>query len=209
VRWAQLGLLSSHARAHGTPPREPWAYGERAEAIVRRYVELRYRLLPYLVTEAHACAGRGTPLVRAMVLDFPHDRTARGLDDQYLLGRALLVAPVLDAREERDVWLPEGTWVDFWSGERVEGGRWLHVDAPLHHVPLWVRGGSVLPLGHVVQHVGERPLDPLEVQLHAVDRVRAGYGLRDGDGSTIAIDVQDGEVTVEGAPGRVEVVWRG
>jgi len=209
VRWAQLGLLSSHTRAHGTPPREPWAYGERAEGIVRRYVELRYRLLPYLVTEAHACAGRGTPLVRAMVLDFPHDRTARGLDDQYLLGRALLVAPVLDAREERDVWLPEGTWVDFWSGERVEGGRWLHVHAPLDHVPLWVRGGSVLRLGPVVQHVGERPLDPLEVQLHAVDRGPAGYRLRDGDGSTIAIDVQDGEVTVEGAPGRVEVVWRG
>jgi len=107
------------------------------------------------------------------------------------------------------IWLPEGTWVDFWSGERVEGGRWLHVHAPLDHVPLWVRGGSVLPLGPVVQHVGERPLDPLEVQLHAVDRGPAGYRLRDGDGSTIAIDVQDGEVTVEGAPGRVEVVWRG
>jgi alpha-glucosidase (family GH31 glycosyl hydrolase) len=144
-----------------------------------------------------------------MVLDFPHDRTARGLDDQYLLGRSLLVAPVLDERDERDVWLPEGTWVDFWSGERLEGGRWLHVAAPLDHLPLFVRGGTVLPLGPVMQHVGERPLDPLEVQLHALEGGSAGYRLRDDDGPTISISVREGEVSVEGAPGRVEVVERG
>jgi alpha-glucosidase (family GH31 glycosyl hydrolase) len=144
-----------------------------------------------------------------MVLDFPHDRTARELDDQYLLGRSLLVAPVLDERDERDVFLPEGTWVDFWSGERLEGGRWRRVHAPLDVLPLFVRGGTVLPLGPVVQHVGERPLDPLEVQLHALEDGAAGYRLVDDEGPSITISVQDGEVTVEGAPGRVEVVERG
>jgi alpha-D-xyloside xylohydrolase len=209
VRWAQLGLFSSHARAHGTPPREPWAYGEEAEAIVRRYVELRYRLLPYLYTEAVECAARCTPLVRAMVLDFPRDRTARDLDDQYLLGRSLLVAPVLDAGEERAVWLPEGDWVDFWSGARVPGGRWVDVHAPLDVLPLWVRGGRVLPLGPVMQHVGERPLDPLEVQLCALDGRAATYVVRDDDGPRVRIAVRDGRVSADGAPGRVEVVERG
>ena len=97
LRWAQLGLFSSHVRAHGAGQREPWVHGEQVEDAFRRFAELRYRLLPYLWTEARRCAETSLPMARAMVLDFPDDPTSEHVDDQYLLGEHLLVAPVLDA----------------------------------------------------------------------------------------------------------------
>lgn len=213
VRWLQLAVFSSHARAHGTPPREPWAFGPEAEAIARRYLELRMRLVPYLVSEAVEGARVSLPLVRALALAFPADRTAAGIEDQFLLGRALLVAPVLDSGTERAVWLPAGEWVDFWTGERVAGGRWLEVDAALAHVPLWVRGGELLPLGPVAQHTGERALDPLTVQVCALDAGEARCVLHE-EGGLVEVRARraaDGtlDVVAQGAPGAVHVEERG
>jgi alpha-D-xyloside xylohydrolase len=181
VRWAQLALLSSHARAHGHPPREPWAYGECAEEIVRTWAELRARLIPYLWAEALRCGEDATPLVRALLLDFPGDPVAGGVDDQYLLGRSLLVAPVLDDQDRRRVYLPPGGWVDFWTKEPVEGGRHLEVAAPLDTVPLWVRAGAILPLGPPRQHADEATDEPLTVELYAPEGERE-YVLREAGG---------------------------
>src|SRR3712207_5339860 len=168
VRWAQLGLLSSHARAHGTPPREPWAFGPEVEAVVRRSVELRYRLLPYLWTLAVEAGRTSLPVVRPLLLEFPDDPGAVGVDDQYLLGDRLLVAPVLEeGARARRVYLPPGAWVDRATGEPVAGGRHLVFDAPLDTVPLFHRGDTVLPLGPVVQHVDEAWDGPLELVLAA------------------------------------------
>jgi alpha-D-xyloside xylohydrolase len=157
VRWAQLGLLSSHARVHGLGPREPWAFGSRAEAIVRRIVELRYRLMPYIWSEALESVATSLPMVRAMVLEDPDDPTLAWLDDQYLFGRDLLVAPILDAGDRRKVYLPKGAWVAFESGRVHQGPCWLDVVAPLDVVPMFARAGAVLPLGPVMQHVDELP----------------------------------------------------
>jgi alpha-D-xyloside xylohydrolase len=208
VRWAQLALLSSHARAHGHPPREPWAYGECAEEIVRTWAELRARLIPYLWAEALRCGQDATPLVRALLLDFPDDPVARAIDDQFLLGRALLVAPVLDERPRRELYLPPGPWVDFWTREEVEGGRHLEVDAPLDHVPMYVRGGAVLPLGPLRQHTGQATDEPLSVELWAPAGA-AEFVLHEPEGPVrLAYRVDGGRVHVT-APAAARVVVHG
>jgi alpha-D-xyloside xylohydrolase len=207
VRWAQLGLFSSHARVHGMGPREPWAFGARAEAIVRRYVELRYRLMPYLWTEAVECGRTGLPMVRALVLDDPGDPTVRAIDDQYLLGRDLLVAPILDERDRRDVYLPRGRWVDLATGEGRDGRRWIEVEAPLDVLPLFVRAGAILPLAPPMLHTDERPLDPLTLQIR--EPAAEGSALIRDPGGDIdvryALEGDRLEVRVVGAPGAVEV----
>jgi len=169
VRWAQLGFFSSHARCHGAPPREPWAYGEVAEAIFRQYAELRYRLLPYIYSEAVHCSQQSEPFLRPLVLDWQDDPTTLTLDDQYLFGRSLLVAPILDERNRRRVYLPAGRWVAYWTKEVLAGGRWIEVDAPLDVLPIYVKAGALLPYGPLMQHTDEHPLDPLTLELYLPD----------------------------------------
>ncbi|MFQ3660867.1 MAG: glycoside hydrolase family 31 protein [Chloroflexaceae bacterium] len=200
VRWFQLGLFSSHARAHGTPPREPWAYGEAAATIVRRYLELRYRLLPYIYSEAVRCGASSLPLCRAMPLAFPDDPTCALIEDQYLFGEHLLVAPVLDAGAERTLYLPTGMWVDFWSKAPLEGGRWVQVAAPLEILPLFVRAGALLPFGPPMQYVDECPLDPLTVEIY-LPEARGAFVIHDQDGRTIPITYRRDGATVTVAHG--------
>jgi alpha-D-xyloside xylohydrolase len=209
VRWAQLGLFSSHARCHGAPPREPWAYGEEAEAIFRFYDELRYRLLPYIYTEAVECARSCLPMVRPLFLEFGEDPTTRAVEDQYLFGRNLLVAPILDESDRRLLYLPAGRWIDYWTKEVLEGGCWIEREAPLDVLPLYVRGGTVLPHGPVVQYVDELPCDPLTVELYAPSE-EGHYTVRDENRPDVPVSYRctAGRLTVEvgAAPGRVEVV---
>ncbi|MGY1701541.1 glycoside hydrolase family 31 protein [Geodermatophilus sp. SYSU D00766] len=212
VRWAQLGLLSSHARAHGTPPREPWEFGEEVEAVVRRFVELRYRLLPYLWTESVAAGRTSLPVVRPLLLEFPEDPGSAGVDDQYLLGDRLLVAPLLEeGARSRRVYLPPGTWVAPFTGEVTDGGGFRTVDAPLDVVPMWVRGDTVLPLGPVRQHVDEQVDGPLTLLL-AAPSSEGEYEVDTGAGRTRVAHRSDGdavEVTVGPVDVPVELVVLG
>jgi alpha-D-xyloside xylohydrolase len=207
VRWAQLGLFSSHARTHGLGPREPWAFGPEAEAIVRRYAQLRYELMPYLWSEALECGRTSLPMVRHLVLAYPDDPTVRAIEDEYLLGGSLLVAPVLDDRDARDLYLPHGKWVEWHTGRILEGGCWKHVEAPLDVLPLYLRGGSVIPMGPRVRHTGERPLEPLRLLLP--EPAEAGsYVVRDPGGDVTVAYTRQGqrlEVNVSGALGEVSV----
>ncbi len=158
VRWTQLGVLSSHLRFHGFPPREPWAFGDVAETTIRTWLDLRYRLLPYLWTTAEQAVTTGLPMCRAMVLTYPDDPTSRHIDDQYLLGDDLLCAPILTERNERMVYFPDDLWVDWFTGEQMPQG-WRRVTAPLHEAPLYRRAGAVIPLAQPgAQHTGETTL---------------------------------------------------
>jgi alpha-D-xyloside xylohydrolase len=158
VRWAQFGLFSSHSRCHGTTPREPWEFGEEAEAIFRRYAKLRYRLLPYIYSTAVQAAQTGLPMVRALVLKYSHDPNVRHLDTEYLFGDNFLVAPVLERGvERRMVYLPVGEWVDYWSREVREGPSWFNYPAPLENLPLFVRRGAIVPMGPEADHA-DRPI---------------------------------------------------
>ncbi|HEY9075957.1 MAG TPA: TIM-barrel domain-containing protein [Anaerolineaceae bacterium] len=155
IRWTQAGVFSSHTRFHGTGPREPWYFGEQAEKIVREWCELRYRLIPYLQSCAIEAARTGMPVMRSMALAFPEDRLAWSFEEQYLLGPSLLVAPVIQRGGMVRFYLPRGEWFDFWSGERAQGGRLIEAIYPIERIPVFVRSGSLLPLGPVVQHTGE------------------------------------------------------
>jgi alpha-D-xyloside xylohydrolase len=214
VRWLQLGAFSSHVRAHGSPPREPWEYGEVAEALTRRYLELRYRLLPYLWTESVSAVETSLPVVRAMLLEYPDDPVAWNVDDQYLFGSSLLVAPVLEeGATRRSVWLPEGEWFDFWTGKKLEGPGHVTVEAPLETLPLLVRGGSLLPMGPASQYVDEVPCDPLTLHLYAPRGV-GEQQVHLAGGVTVLVRwrrLTDGrvEVTCSPAPGVVECVVHG
>jgi alpha-D-xyloside xylohydrolase len=152
VRWAQFGLFSSHSRCHGTTPREPWEFGEVAEAIFLRYARLRYQLLPYIYSAAVQAAQTGLPVVRALVLKYSNDRNVRHLDSEYLFGDSFLVAPVLErGAERRMVYLPVGEWVDYWSREVYQGPSWLNYPAPLEILPLFIRRGAIIPMGPDVE----------------------------------------------------------
>jgi alpha-D-xyloside xylohydrolase len=155
VRWMQAGLLQSHARIHGVGERELYKRSEDVVRLCREMLELRYRLLPYLLQEAQKAADASVPLARALVVDFQDDPTTWSIGDQWMLGDALLVAPVFSPDDRRRAYLPAGTWTDWWTGDPTDGPRWLDLDVPLDRVPIWIREGHAVPLGPVQQHVGE------------------------------------------------------
>jgi len=160
VRWTQVGVFTSHLRYHGASPREPYEYPAVAD-IVRKWLKLRYALIPYLVEQGQKATRSGLPVLRALVFHHEDDPTCWHIDDQYYLGDAFLVAPILNDAGQRDVYLPEGEWIDFWSGECLDGNRWLRgVEAPLERMPVYVRWGARVPVyPEQVQCTDEMDLD--------------------------------------------------
>jgi len=155
IRWTQAGVMCSHTRFHGIGEREPWVYGEEAEAIVREWLHWRYRMIPYLQACALEASQSGMPVMRAMPLAFPQDRVAWAFEEQYLLGPALLVAPVVESGGFVRYYLPAGEWFDIWEETWVEGPQVVERQMPLDRIPIFGRKGHMLPLGPVVQHTGE------------------------------------------------------
>jgi len=169
ARWFQLGAFSPIFRSHGWVWREhvPWAHGAQVEKICRDYAELRYRLLPYTYTLAWQAHTLGLPLMRPLVLNYPDDPRVWQLGHEFLWGDDLLVAPV--TREGATTWpvyLPAGGWYDFWRGARHEGPGGVTLEAPLERLPLLVRAGAIVPLGPVIQHTGERPIDEITLLIY-------------------------------------------
>jgi len=152
VRWTQLSIFQSHLRYHGCYPfREPWLFSKEAQDIMRAYLNLRYRLIPYLYSEAFDSAASGLPLLRALVVDYQEDPTVHAIDDQFMCGRNILVAPIMRESSERTFYLPEGLWYEFFSKERFEGNRWITRDYRLEQMPVFLRAGSIIPFGPEVQ----------------------------------------------------------
>jgi alpha-D-xyloside xylohydrolase len=196
LRWLQMSVFSSHMRAHGLGPREPWAFGEEAEAIAREWIEFRYRLIPYLRSVIAQAAASGMPVMRAMPLAFPTNALTRGYETQFMCGDALLIAPIVTAGGEVDVALPPGAWYDLASRQRLAGRQVIRYRATLDKFPVFGREGYALPLGPVVQHTGElnakKPLASLYLfgkPAHALD------GL-----TQVKIAVAENGVTVSAAP---------
>ena len=146
VRWTQFGTFTSHFRYHGTCKREPWHYSAIAP-IVKRWWKLRYRLIPYIVEQSRKACEGGWPMVQALLMRHPHDRQCWHIDDEYYFGKEFLVCPVMNSEGRRDIYLPEGMWVDFFTGERLDGGRWHYgAECPLERMPVFVRPGSEILL---------------------------------------------------------------
>jgi len=155
LRWLQMSVFSSHMRAHGIGAREPWTFGEEAEAIARQWIEFRYRLLPYLKSVIAQATKTGLPVMRAMPLAFPNNALTRGYETQFMCGDALLVAPIVAPGGEVEVALPPGAWYDLASKQRIPGRQVIRYRAALDRFPVFGREGHALPLGPVVQHSGE------------------------------------------------------
>ena len=146
VRWTQFGVFSSHFRYHGTSKREPYEY-PKISGIVRKWLKLRYALIPYLMEQSKKTTITGYPVLRAMIFHHPKDKLCWHIDDQYYFGDNILVAPVMNSENKRDVYLPEGTWVNLFNGEVVKGNCWLNdLDVLLDEMPVWVKYGESIPV---------------------------------------------------------------
>jgi alpha-D-xyloside xylohydrolase len=162
-RWLAFSVLSSHSRCHGIGPREPWEYGQEFMDDFRRIVELRYRLMPYIYAQARDASERGLPMVRALFIEYPEDPGSWRVDDEYLFGRDLLVAPLLhEGATGRNVYLPPGNWIDYQSGESYAGG-WHRIEAGKIPVVLLVRNGAVIPHISLAQSVLQLDWSTLEL----------------------------------------------
>jgi len=166
----------------GDSPREPWHFGEEALRIVRKYVRLRYQLFPYIYSCAWEASLFGLPVLRAMPLAFPSDPNTFDKDLQYMFGPWMLVAPIYDESDERYVYLPEGRWVDYWNGEIHDGPRTLRVRAPLDTLPLFIKGGALIPMMPLVNPIPLGRIDPLIVDIYPFGETV--YKLRDDEGVT-------------------------
>jgi alpha-glucosidase len=202
ARWMQVGALQPFARTHSMwlkHGQEPWRFGARVEAIARAALELRMRLLPHLYRLFCESEATGAPVWRPLFYEFPSDRRAAAVEDQFLIGRELLVAPVLErGARHRSVYLPAGPWYSLDDGARFFGPREVEVAAPLERLPIFARGGSLIATRSPVQHVGEPPAEPLVL-----------WVFPGGDGATGWIE-DDGETTAfrDGAESRTEArLW--
>lgn len=170
ARWIELGAFLPYFRIHtakDTPSQEPWAFGQPIEDIARTYIALRYQLLPYLYSAFAQCAQYGLPIARPMFMADPADGALRGIEDAFMLGDSLLVAPILErGQTEREVYLPRGRWFDYHTGHVHDGGRLLKVAAPLETLPLFVRAGHVIPMWPLQQYVGQKPIDELRLKVY-------------------------------------------
>jgi alpha-glucosidase (family GH31 glycosyl hydrolase) len=186
TRWFQFGAFCPLFRPHGDQRelREPWQFGPQVEEICRKYLRLRYRLLPYIYNALRAACADGIPIMRPLVMEFPDDANLYNLSDEYLFGPEILVAPVLDeGATEREVYLPQGLWIDFWTDNVLSGPSLRRVQAPLDAIPLFVRQGAIIPMGPDLQYSSERPLDPLSIEIYpGADRAITLY---EDDGETM------------------------
>lgn len=227
LRWTQLGAFLPLFRNHcsiWSRDQEPWAFGEPYLSHIRRAIELRYRLLPYLYTALWQCSTTGAPLARPLAWDFPSDESALQAEDEFLCGDSLLVAPVVEqGATARTVYLPSGAWYDWWSGARRSGPERITVEAPLERIPLWVKAGAVVPLWPLRQHTGGPPPDRITLDVYAGEGHSVLYeddgltlGYRNGDSRVTEFDqrLADGalhlDVRQHGVfvPGYQRIEWR-
>lgn len=169
TRWFEYGAFCPIFRVHGTDiAKEMWRFGPDTERVLDKYDRLRYRLMPYIYSQAWQVTHNGGTLMRALAMDFPGDAEARERKDEFLFGPSLLVCPVVQpGAQTRDVYLPGGTdWFDFWTGKKVSGGRTIHADAPIDRMPIFVRAGAIVPMGPDIQYVDEKPADPIDVRVY-------------------------------------------
>ena len=213
VRWFEWGAFQPVMRAHGERQHnEVWSYGKQAEPILAKYLKLRYQLLPYTYSVAYRSYQTGAPYMRALFMDFPADPKAADIPDEYMYGPAFLVAPVTEqGATHRTVYLPAGCdWYNFWTNERLHGGQTIVADAPIDTLPLFIRAGSIVPLGSEVEST-QQPQKIAAVRVYP--GADGSFTVFDDDGKTYGYEKGGASVTQlawddaaqklkrEGAPG--------
>ncbi len=211
TRWLQASVLTPFLRSHSVGwagDKEPWEYGDELTAINRSMIELRYRFLPYIYSLFYQHERTGQPVMRPLWFEFPNDRLTYLNSDEYMVGPDVLVAPVVkEGMRNRDVYLPAGAkWINWWTGETLDGGKQHRVDAPLERFPLFVRAGAVIPTQDVIQHTGETPgasltlnvavgVEPGKTEKAEIHQDSGdGYGYRLSEWRTIRTEHRQGSV---------------
>jgi alpha-D-xyloside xylohydrolase len=183
ARWIQFGAFCPMMRSHGTDaPKEIYQFGSKGDMIydaIEKYIDLRYRLLPYIYSVSHDVSSLGSSMLRALIMDFPNDTLALDINDQYMFGKSILVSPVTTAMysgktrddlgtiKSRNLYLPAGTdWIDFWNGDKLKGGKSVSRETPVDIIPLYIKAGSILPLAPVFQYATEHKWDDLEIRIY-------------------------------------------
>jgi len=195
TRWFEYGAFLPVFRAHGSRLyNEVWSYGKQAEPILEKYLRLRYQLIPYIYSLGYQTYLTGAPFMRALFMDFPNDPNVADLRDEYMFGPALLVAPVTEQGvTSRTVYLPAGTdWYNYWTNERVHGGQAIQVNAPIDTLPVFVRAGSLLPLGEAIESTNQ----PQTIaRLRVYPGADGEFALYQDDGKTYAYEKEDSRIT--------------
>src|SRR5215207_7286209 len=211
LRWLAFGVLSSHSRCHGAPPTEPWEYGEGFTEAFRRIVEFRYRLMPYIYAQAALASREGHPMVRTLFFEYPEDPTSWLIEDQYLFGTDLLVAPLMEEASDRKVYLPPGSWIDYQGGRVYEGARWHNMRAGRLPVVMLVRDGAAIPHADLAQSTGEIDWHSLELKVFCA-RAEVAEGLvclpEDGELHALRLERADDGFALEGDALQGRVAWR-
>jgi alpha-D-xyloside xylohydrolase len=212
ARWYEYATFTPTMRAHGSRKgTEAWSYGKQAEAVISKYLRLRYTLMPYIYSLGRQTYDTGAPFMRALFMDFPNDPNVSNLGDEYMFGPAFLVAPVTEqGRESRQVYLPAGRdWYNYWTNEKLEGGQTVTVAAPIGTIPLFVSAGSIIPLGSDIQNTTMRqtlkeirvyPGRESEFTLYDDDGVSYDYEKGQGRSTRLHWDDGRGRLTSTGAP---------
>jgi alpha-D-xyloside xylohydrolase len=192
IRWTQISIFQSHIRFHGAPPkyREPWNFKKETQDKVRSILNLRYRLVPYIYSESHVAASEGLPVLRAMVLEFQNDRNVHNMEDQFMCGRNIMVAPIVAEGNTRDIYIPEGLWYDFQTGTKYTGPQWISETCDIERIPFYIRGGTILPLGKEVQNTTEIELKDLTLKVYPDAKGLAEFKIIDDEGTNLVRSVQ-------------------
>lgn len=187
-RWLPFGFLSSHTRAHGAPPTEPWLISESFTKAFRESAELKYRLMPYVYAQAKDCTEKGLPMVRALFVEFPNDPGAWLVEDEYMFGEQILVAPLMESGTSRTCYLPKGKWIDYQNGKVYEGG-YQDIEAGKIPAIILVRDGSLIPHAPLAQRTDKINLDQIEWKAYLVDAKKCkGLLYRPGDAKIQVIE---------------------
>jgi alpha-D-xyloside xylohydrolase len=205
-RWLPFGVLTSHTRTHGAPPREPWEYDEAFVADFRRAVDLKYALMPYIYAQAKLSSAKGWPMLRTLFFEYPDDPTSWLVDDEYLFGADLLVAPMFESVASRRVYLPPGTWVDYQTGRAYEGARWHEIVAGEIPIVLLVRDHAVVPHVAVAQSTAAIDWKHVELRTFSTDGAAAEGSFALPGGDVQAVRVAGGKLARDPLAGKV--TWR-
>jgi alpha-D-xyloside xylohydrolase len=209
-RWLAWGVLTSHTRAHGAPPREPWEYDEALTEDFRRALGLKYSLMPYIIAQAKDSSERGFPMLRTLFFEYPNDPTSWTIDDQYMFGSNLLVAPMFDEVESRRVYLPPGAWIDYQTGKVYAGARWHEIAAGQIPVVLLVKDHTALPHLKVAQSTSELDWNNVELRVFSTDSSTASglFALPDGNPQTLRLESKPEGFALKNDPLARKVKWQ-
>jgi alpha-D-xyloside xylohydrolase len=188
IRWMQIGLFNSHSRIHGMGRREIYKFSSETVRICKKYIQQRYKLLPYIYGSAIKCVKKSLPMSRALVIEYQNDPTVWNIGNEFMFGDSLLVAPITNDTNKREIYLPEGMWTDWWTNERIQGKQWINVHADIDTLPLYIREGGIIPIAPVMNYIDEFEIKEIKLKISLYKR--------DGK-SNFTVPVNDEQVLVE------------